>query len=49
MANDKEFTAIEIRNVIGSLGNKKSPGEDGVSSEIYKSDFQIFPRYITAV
>jgi len=31
------------------LGNKKAPGEDGITGEIYKSAFEIFPRYITAM
>ena len=48
-ADDKEFTIGEIGNVIGSMGIKKAPGEDGITGEIYKSTFQIFPRYITAL
>jgi hypothetical protein len=48
-ADDKEFTIEEIGNAIGSMGNKKVPGEDGITGEIYKSTFQIFPRYITAL
>jgi len=43
-ADDKEFTTVEIRNVIGSLGNKKSPSENGITGEIYKNDFEFFPR-----
>jgi hypothetical protein len=31
------------------MGNKKAPGEDGITGEIYKSTFQIFLRYITAL
>jgi len=31
------------------LGNKKAPGEDRIKGEIYKSAFEIFPRYITAI
>ena len=34
--DDKEFTMQEIRNAIGSTGNKKAPGEDGITGEIYK-------------
>jgi hypothetical protein len=49
MAKDKEFTTAEIRNATGRLGNKKTPGEDGITGEIYKSAFEIFPRYITAM
>jgi len=31
------------------LGNKKAPGEDGITSDIYKNAFEIFPKYITAM
>ena len=30
------------------MGNKKAPGEDGLTDEIYESTFEIFPSYITA-
>ena len=36
---------IKSRNVIGSLRNKKAPGEDGITGEIYKSALEIFPIY----
>ena len=48
-AEDKEFTTAEITDAIGSLGNKKARGEDGITGQIYKSAFEIFPRYITAM
>ena len=31
------------------MGNKKAPGEDGITGEIYKSAMEILPRYITAI
>jgi len=31
------------------MRNKKAPGEDGISGEIYKSAFENFPSYITAI
>jgi hypothetical protein len=31
------------------MGNKKAPGEDGITSEIYKIAFEIFLNYITAI
>jgi hypothetical protein len=31
------------------LGNKKAPGEDGITGEINKNAFEIFPKYITAM
>jgi len=47
-ANDKEFTVQEIKNAVASMGNKKAPGEDGITNEIFKSLVEILPRYITA-
>jgi hypothetical protein len=48
-ADDKEFTVEEIRNAVASMGNKKTPGEDGITTEIYKSAFEMLPTYITAI
>jgi len=31
------------------MRSNKATGEDGITSEIYKSAFKIFPRYITAL
>jgi hypothetical protein len=31
------------------MGNKKAPDEDGITGEIYESNFEIFPRYVTAL
>jgi hypothetical protein len=31
------------------MGNKEAPGEDGITGEIYKSTFETFPSYITAL
>jgi hypothetical protein len=31
------------------MNNKKSPGEDGITAEIYKLTFKIFPKSITAL
>jgi hypothetical protein len=35
MAINKDFTTEEIRNAVPSMGNKKAPGEDGMTGEIY--------------
>jgi hypothetical protein len=48
-ADDKDFPIEEIRKAIESMGNKKAPGEDGITGEIYKSTFKIFPNYVTAM
>ena len=48
-ADNKDFTVEEIKNSVASMGNKKAPGEDRITSEIYKNTFEILPRYITAI
>jgi ribonuclease HI len=45
----QNFTLEEIRNLIESMGNKKAPGEDGITGEIYKTTFETFPSYTTAL
>ena len=47
--DDKVFTAQEIRNAVASLGDKRAPGEDGITGEIYKDALKLFPTYITAI
>ena len=47
--DDKEFTVDEIRNAVASMGDKKAPGEDGITGEIYKCTFEILPNFITAL
>ena len=48
-ADDKCFTVEETRRVITSMDNKKAPGIDGITGEVYKSVFEIFPEYLTAM
>ena len=48
-ADDTDFTVEETRNAVANMDKKKAPGEDGITGEVYKSAFQIFPRYITAI
>jgi hypothetical protein len=31
------------------MGNKKAPGQNRITSEIYKSAFEIFPSYLKAI
>jgi hypothetical protein len=31
------------------MDNMKAPGMDGITDEVYKSDFEIFPEYLTAI
>jgi hypothetical protein len=47
--DDKEFAIEETRNVFTSMDKRKAPGEDGITGEMYKSTFEIFPKYITAI
>ena len=47
--DDCEFTIDEIRRVIEGLDNKKAPGEDGITAEIFKQTFKILPKSITAM
>ena len=48
-ADDKCFTVEETRRVITSMDNKKAPGIDGITGEVYKSVFEILPEYLTAM
>ena len=47
--DDRDFTIDEIRNVIEGMDDRKAPGEDGITGEIYKHTFNIFPKSITAM
>jgi hypothetical protein len=47
--DDKDFSVEETRNAVARMDLKKAPGEYGIIGEEYKSDFEIFPRYITAM
>jgi len=44
----QNFTLQEIRSVTESMGNKKAPGEDAITGEIYKSTIDFF-NCITAM
>jgi len=39
-----DFTVEETRNAFASM-DKKASGEDGITGEVYKSAFEVFPRY----
>ena len=42
--DDKDFTVQEIRNAVASLGDKKAPGVDGITGEIFsKKHSNYFP------
>ena len=42
--DDREFTREEIGRLIEGMNNKKAQGEDGITAEIYKLTFKIFPK-----
>ena len=46
--DDREFILAEIRNAVESMNNKKAPGDDGITGEIFKEAFQTFPKYLKA-
>jgi hypothetical protein len=39
----------EIRNTDEAMNNKKAPGEDGITGEIYNYTFKTLPKYLTAM
>ena len=43
--DDREFTPAEIKNAIEELNNKKAPGEDGITGEIYKRVYKLLPSF----
>jgi len=47
--DDIDINAEESRNAVVSMNKKKAPSEDGITGEVYKSAFEVFPRYITAM
>ena len=47
--DDKDFTVEETRNAVASMKKKKASGEDGITGEVFKSAFDILPKYITAL
>jgi hypothetical protein len=47
--DDRLFTTEDIRNIIEGMDGKKAPGEDGITGEIFKHAFNIFPKGITAI
>jgi hypothetical protein len=46
---DTDFTVEETRNAVASMDKKKAPGADGITGEVYKSVFEVFPTYINAM
>jgi 3,4-dihydroxy-2-butanone 4-phosphate synthase len=48
-ADDREFTIEEIGDAIKGMDNKKAPGEDRITGDIYNYTFHILPKSITAM
>ena len=47
MADDKEFTQDEVRQVVEGFKDKKAPGPNGITNEIVKIVFQAIPKTMT--
>jgi len=47
--DDRNFTREEIGKVIEGINNNKASGEDGITAEINKLTFKMFPKSITAL
>jgi len=41
--NDRDLTPAEVMNAIEDVANKKAPGEDGITGELYKRVCKMFP------
>ena len=47
--DDREFTQLEIRQILMGMDQNKAPGEDGITIPILKQAFKRFPLLITAI
>jgi len=46
--DDKDFTVEKTRNAVASMKKKKASGVDGITGKVFKSAFDILPKYISA-
>jgi len=47
--DDVLFTSAEIKDAIHKFDSKKTPGRDGINSEVLRRVFDQFPKYFTSV
>jgi hypothetical protein len=47
--DDRDLTLAEVMNAIEVVANKKAPGEDGITGEIYKRVSTTFPTLIYTI
>lgn len=47
--NDREFTYREILDIIKRMDPRKTPGEDGITSDILLKVIESFPKYIVEI
>ena len=40
--DDREFTIEEIRSAVVSMNNRKAPGEDGITGDIFNQPFKCY-------
>ena len=43
------LTIDEVKKTVESMNNKKAPGDDGITGDIYNYAFKTLPKYITAI
>lgn len=48
-SNDRDFTQEEVRQVIEGFNPQKSPGPDGITSDILTLIFKNIPKTVTAI
>jgi hypothetical protein len=46
---DKEFTQVEVRQIIEGFNPRKAPGPDGITSEIITLVFKSIPTTVTSI
>ena len=48
-ADDREYTRTEVKNAIYDLKQNKTPGEDGITGDIYQRVYKQFPTLVYAL
>jgi len=48
-ADDREYTPDEIETAIEAISSKKAPGEDGITSDIFKRAYKQLPKLINTI
>ena len=48
-ADDREYTTDKTETAIETISSKKAPGEDGITSDIFKCAYKQFPKLIDTI